>query len=639
LLKIELHTVKLPCFALIIFFGLSWLPSSIASPYLVQDAGLPRWLALAPGSQSEVIEVNEDGTFLAGPFQAFPRVTVGLSRLVAVEALADSLGATGWRKGAIGGFYLLDFESVEAALAAAEMLYEQGYRAEATVARPMSKRFTSLPDDPLFPHQWHLQNSGQNRGLVGIDINVVPAWESVRGRDIYVGVCDGGVQIGHPDLAANSFPLDSDPATSMHKNFQNQELDPNPTPDEHGYLDAHGTAVAGNVAAVSNTIGSVGVAPKATLAGIVYAEDPLADEPCAQMLSWRHDILHIHNNSWGPPDDGMTTAGPGLQSRAALEQGTTFDRDERGVVYTWAGGNGRKERDDSNFDGYANSIYTIAVGVISDRALQGTNGETGANLVVVAPASSTRRQGQTTTDLMDTDGYNRNGRNDGLVIPRRNYPDLDYTNDFGDTSGATPLVSGVVALMLEANPELGWRDVQEILIRTARKISPRDRDWRQNPVSGFWFNHKFGAGMVDAAAAVNLARDWTNLPAATSIDAEQDGLELPVTSLRRGGATVTFDLSDRPALRVEHVEFGVSLQSARNGVLGYLLTAPSGMVSYVPPRPRDRSADFGPWTFMSVRHWGESSVGTWTVRAITSSPRFPATLTAAMIRVHGTPLL
>lgn len=605
--------------------------------FLVRDAGSLRLMALSPENPAEVFEINPDGTRVAGPFPASPRVTVALSRLTEVQPLADSVGATSWRKGVVGGFYILEFGSVAQALAAAAFLHEQGFQAEATVARPRVNRFSGLPDDPLFPDQWFLRNTGRNRGITGTDLNVVPAWESVRGRDIFIGVVDDGLQIGHPDLAANSFPMDSDPDTSMHKNFQTGELDPNPVPDQYDNLAPHGTAVAGNIAAVPNTEGVVGSAPNATLAGLVHADEALEDAPCAEAMAWRNDILHAYNNSWGPPDDGQTTAGPGMMTNAAWENAITLGRDGKGVIYTWAGGNGRPARDDSNYDGFANSIYTIAVGAVSDRQLQTSEGETGANLVVVAPTSSKRRQGQTTTDLMGVDGYNANGRNDGMVIPRRNYSDLDYTNDFGMTSGATPLVTGVVALMLEANPDLGWRDVQEILIKTARRISPRDRDWRQNLSTGLWFNHKFGAGMVDANAAVNLAREWNNLAPSTVRAYTQGNLNLPVTPLRRGGALAVFAVPENDALRVEHVEFAVELESTRNGVLGFLLTSPSGMVSYVPPRPRDRSANFD-WVFMSVRHWGEESPGTWTVRVITTAPRFPAVLNSAALVLHGVPL-
>jgi len=64
--------------------------------------------------------------------------------------------------------------------------------------------------------------------------------------------------------------------------------------------------------------------------------------------------------------------------------------------------------------------------------------------------------------------------------------------------------------MLEKNPDLGWRDVQEILIESAKKVDLADTDWIDNG-AGFHFNHKYGAGLVDAAEAVRISGNWTNL--------------------------------------------------------------------------------------------------------------------------------
>jgi len=625
----------------LLFFGIALfvtLSASRASEdnriFEVWDSGMPRWVKIA--DESSVFEVTRDGEVVAGPFGLKPQVTIALPRSSLAPGLAESTGASSWNPGVVGGFYIFHYSTPYASLAAAESLWQGGYDASPTISRPRPKRFSSSPQDPYFSDQWHLQNTGRRGGKRGVDINVLPAWAKVRGRDIYVAICDDGVQVEHPDLAANSFPVTGDANTSMHFNFETNEPDPNPVPDEYEDLPSHGTAVAGLVGATANEEGGVGAAPAATLAGLVSPSD-YDDGVEAEMMQWRHNIFHIHNNSWGPIDDGETTEGPGLQTAAALEKATLFGRDGKGVIFVFAGGNGRPQRDDSNYDGYANSIHTIAVGAVSDRGFATTEGEGGANLVVVAPTSSRNRQGQITTDLMGEDGYNQIGINDGAVIPRwRNLENLNYTNDFGMTSGAAPLVSGVVALMLEANPGLGWRDVQEILIRSARRILPRNRNWKQNK-AGYQFHPQFGAGMVDAAAAVNLALSWKNLPAPTQIEYVYNDLALPVTALRRGGARVFFQVSEE--IRVEHVQFTIALETTRNNVLFYILTSPSGMRSVVPARTRDRwQKDFGPWTFLSVRHWGESSVGTWTLQAVTTAPRFPATLLSAGLTLHGTPV-
>lgn len=69
----------------------------------------------------------------------------------------------------------------------------------------------------------------------------------------------------------------------------------------------------------------------------------------------------------------------------------------------------------------------------------------------------------------------------------------DCTSNFGGTSAAAPLTAGVIALILEVNPTLGWRDVQGILISSAFKNSPTDDGWKSNG-AGYHINHKFGFG-------------------------------------------------------------------------------------------------------------------------------------------------
>lgn len=77
------------------------------------------------------------------------------------------------------------------------------------------------------------------------------------------------------------------------------------------------------------------------------------------------------------------------------------------------------------------------------------------------------------------------------------------------TSYACPVVSGVVALMLEANPELGWRDVQGIFASTSQKTDSTDESWTTN-AAGFNHSYKYGFGLVDAYAAVTKGETWKN---------------------------------------------------------------------------------------------------------------------------------
>lgn len=560
-------------------------------------------------------------------FAMSPELSVAAADAAVAERAGRRFGAIRTEPSGVGGLYLFSFPSVRDALFAAKRLKRADFRVAPSLWQQRRVRFA--PRDPLYAQQWHLLNRGRLGAKRGIDLNLRPAWQSYRGEGIGIGIVDDGLQLNHPDLRANVFPVSADPAQSVHFDFNRGRTDPAP-----GRGDAHGTAVAGLAAAGSNRSGGLGVAPGARLAGLRLIGAPSTDAMEASALQHREDVLQIYNNSWGPEDDGRTVEGPGLLALAALERGVLFGRGGRGSIFVWSGGNGRQERDDSNYDGYANAIETIAVGAVSDRGRQTSESENGANLLVVAPSSSLMRQGLVTTDLTGRRGYNRDSSNDGFVRQPSNLRNLGFTDDFGMTSGAAPLVSGVVALMLQANPSLGWREVQDILIRTARKVHPSDAGWRQNG-AGLWFNQKYGAGLVDASAAVAAAEAARRMGGATKVGKDLTGLDLAIPDNQTAGVEVRFDLGAEPSLRVEHVQFIVTVEHSYRGDLHYELVSPSGMSSTVAARPLDRGRRLLRWPFMTVRHWGEESRGVWTLRVSDRARRDTGVLRAAEIVVHG----
>jgi subtilisin-like proprotein convertase family protein len=576
--------------------------------------------------EGQAIEAGGSGQ----PLRVRPEVIVPAARRAMVPEMARKYGAVRWRSADAGGHYVFHYDSPDSALSAAERMYADGIKAGPVLERQRRKRFS--PRDPLWRSQWHLRNTGANRAVSGMDINVLPAWKTATGRGIAIGIIDDGLEVAHPDLKENVFARTSDSRRSMHFDFLRNATDPSPSAD-----DQHGTAVAGLAAAKANLLGGLGVAPNARLAGLRLTALAVSDGEEARAFAWRNDRLHIYNNSWGPDDDGSVVEGPGPLSAANLRRAAIFGRGGRGNIIVWSGGNGGV-LDDSNYDGYANSIYTIAVGAASDRGVITTEAEAGCNLLVVAPSSSRMRQGLITTDLTGARGYNATGANDGFVLPRSNLFDRNFTNDFGMTSGAAPQVSGVVALMLEVNPRLGWRDVQEILLRTARRIDTRDNGWKKNG-AGLWFNDRYGAGLVNAAAAVNAARSWKNLPGATAVRVRRPALNLAVPDANSGVAKVSFDLAGLQDLRVEHVQLVVSAVHAWRGDLRYQLNAPSGMSSVVAVRPHDQGKRLDNWTFMSVQHWGESSRGVWTLEVSDRVRGDTGMLQSAELIVHGTPIL
>ncbi len=493
--------------------------------------------------------------------------------------------------------------------------------ATATVAMARQQIPRTLPNDPLISSQWHLKTSGT--ASPGTDVKVAGVWNyggvGIRGAGVRIGIVDDGLEQSHPDLASN---VDVVNAWDWNGN------DPDPAP---GSADAHGTACAGIAAArAENALGGSGVAPEATLVGMRLIAAPTTDEQEAEAIIWKKDLIQVKSNSWGPSDSGRTLDGPGPLTLAALEYATSSGRDNKGTIFVWAAGNGHADSDNSNNDGYANSIFTIATAAMDSSGNAANYSEAGANLVVCAPSDGTfPALGITTTDLTGGAGYN----------PANSATGGDYTDDFGGTSAAAPVVAGVVALMLEKNPLLGWRDVQEILIRSATRVHPGDSGWVVNG-AGLNFHPRYGAGLVNAEAAVALAEEWQNLAVQQAVSQTLDG---PSSIPENGatGITLSFQLSNSNT-QIEHVTLTADITHSSRGNLEITLTSPAGTVSRLAEVHNDINDNFPSWTFSTVRDWGETADGDWILKIADRSPAGNATggtLNSATLQVFGTAII
>ncbi len=382
---------------------------------------------------------------------------------------------------------------------------------------PSAPVSAQLPGDPLSKYQWHLVNTGQLvrpdrlwRGTPGVDINVAPVWkQGLDGSGVTVAVVDDGIEVGHEDLRANI-------AIGLSRNYQTGGSDPTPSIEEK----AHGTAVAGVIAAARNDSGGVGVASAAKLAGanllLSKQESDLAD---ALGLGIADGRISVSNNSWGSSNVAM----PGM--REAIEEdivrkGVDEGRNGKGIVYVFAAGNGNKDFLEStqprpphygwsNFDRYT-PTQALTVCAINANGVASEYSSNGSNLLVCAPSD----------DMPDAQGV---PQGPGITTTK---PYGKYTHEFGGTSAATPAVSGIVALMLQANPDLTWRDVRFILARTARILPSMENDpaahWvatgATNPYTGkpYRYSTRYGFGLVDAEAAVSYAQRFKSVGGSTS---------------------------------------------------------------------------------------------------------------------------
>jgi len=456
--------------------------------------------------------------------------------------------------------------------------------------------------DPLLDQQWHLKTRDQEAA----GTNVQAVWPTSKGAGIVVGIVDDGLQHTHPDLQANYLaPLSWD--------FNDNDPDPNPDLS----ADFHGTAVAGVAGARGdNGIGVSGAAPSVSLAGLRLIAGPVSDVQIASALGHQRDAIHIINNSWGPLE-GSTLVGPGPLVQAAIETAVVQGRGGKGRLFLWAAGNGLKLDDNCNFNGYANNRFVIAVGALTDNAQQAPYSEPCSALFIAAPSSGGSR-GITTTDLAGAAGYDS----------------TDYTSNFGGTSAATPLVSGVVALMLAKNPLLTWRDVKHILAESSVRINSTDPGWTTGT---FAHNEKFGFGLVDAQAAVDRAAAWSAVAAESAIPVVSRAVSRTIPDDDATGLSDSITISDAFVnFAVEHVEIEFDAAHPYRGDLEISLTSPAGVTSRLATvRPLDSGDGFGFWRFGSVRHWGESAAGTWTLRVADLAKGDVGTWNSWTLRIYG----
>lgn len=472
--------------------------------------------------------------------------------------------------------------------------------------------------DPLYGAQWHLKNSGQipARGPAAIpneDIHVEQAWNACadstcRGEGVTVAVVDSGVDIHHNDLRENISAT-----LKNHVYLQGRtSIDADPTPTLNDSSTSHGTAVAGIIAARDNNgIGGRGVAPRASLVGYRLIGSSSQSSDMYHAMTYQAADIDVSNNSWGAPAlTGQLYPSPKFWEDA-IEEGLRFGRKGRGTLYlTSAGNNGSTSQTYwslSNNDGRKSYRGLIAVAALNAQGIRASYSSVGANVWISAPGGDSCAEALsiTTTDLMGSFGYNPGNKAGELADP-------GYTQCAAGTSFAAPMVSGVAALMLQANPNLGWRDVRTILARTARKNDPAAA-WATNG-AGHRVHHSYGFGAVDATAAVSAARTWINLPPQKAVSSAPRQVNLPIPDNNDTGVSDTINISNSGISQIEWVD--VVFNAADHPVssdLEIFLISPAGTVSTlaVSHNCKGGCVPYAEWRSGAARYLDEAADGGW----------------------------
>uniref|UniRef100_A0AAQ6AL21 P/Homo B domain-containing protein n=1 Tax=Amphiprion ocellaris TaxID=80972 RepID=A0AAQ6AL21_AMPOC len=454
--------------------------------------------------------------------------------------------------------------------------------AEQQVVRNRKKRDVyDDPTDPDFPKQWYLSTPTHQ------DLNTKAAWaQGYTGRGVVVTILDDGIEKDHPDLISNY-----DPEASYDVN--DGDTDPQPRYTQRNE-NRHGTRCAGEVAAAANNdVCGVGVAYNAKIGGVRMLDGEVTDVVEAHSLSLNPQHIHIYSASWGPEDDGKSLDGPAKLAREAFLQGITKGRSGLGSIFVWASGNGGREQDSCNCDGYTNSIYTLSISSTTQSGNVPWYSEPCSSTLATTFSSGNPGEKQiVTTDLRQK-----------------------CTDSHTGTSASAPLAAGIIALALEANMNLTWRDMQHLVVRTSQPGHLSAGDWKTNGV-GRRVSHSYGYGLLDAGAIVGLAQNWT------TVGPQHQCVNTMLTEPRDIGNKLVFSKSvdacwGRPEYvsSLEHVQARLTLSHNQRGKLAIHLISPLGTRSTLLfPRPNDYSSEgFNDWAFMTTHSWDEDPQGEWTL--------------------------
>lgn len=511
----------------------------------------------------------------------------------------------------------------------ASTIANMGTGESATMRAAVYLKTSDLPDDPLVTDQWYLSQA-----------NILPVWKDYTGKGVRIVQIETNSPFGttkeildyrHADLKDN---IDQNWLANAAPGQMAGE-------GSGGKFSDHATLVAGVMVAARNGEGSVGVAYDASIAGYWVNKDDFSN----MSHMYEYDVV---NNSWGSNNHFDLKFSPAELGNmpTAYHQALKEGRDGLGTVIVTAGGNDREKGGNTNYSNVTNSRSSIIVGAINattDLGALQLGGKPfsspGASILVSAPGSNVT----STSRLVQNDNGSTFGGD---------------TSVSQGTSFAAPIVSGIVALMLEANPELGYRDVQQILALSARKVADPATFWQDNGGQnwnggGMHVSHDYGYGEVDARAAVRLAETWSiqqtfhnefslaqPLESGVLNRAIADGQDAGVShSLTMGNVDIS----------VEHVEVKVSLTHSRPGDLILKLISPSGTESILMNRPgkvpgsavsdRGDTAFAGESTlnyvFDTALLRGESVQGNWTLQVIDTVTGDTGTLNNWSLNVYG----
>jgi len=501
------------------------------------------------------------------------------------------------------------------------------------------------PRDPIYPKQWHLNHDGGADLAPNSHVAAEKAWDITRGiRSVTIAIMDDSVDLTHPDFQGIGKIV-------APRDFKENDFLPLPgDPDDN-----HGTSCAGVATAEENGVGAVGVAPGCALMPI-RTTGFLDDQTIEDLFGWAATKgASVISCSWGPASVYFPLS---LRQRAALTQAATNGRNGKGCVIVFAAGNANRPTNGSvDESGWPNNVlsgptswlggFTVHPDVITVAASTSLNKKAaysnwGAEVSVCAPSNNAP------PGVGLQDGYvftppQVRGALPGLGIvttdrvgPSGYAPD-NIAIDFGGTSSACPLVAGVAALVLSANPDLTASEVKQLLQQTADKIVDSSPDpqfgFRKGTYEAGGRSDWFGYGKVNAAKAVQAAvqRQVMAAIAPSRQIQQQNTTSLAIPDNNPQGATSTIQITESGTVR--SLQVSVAIEHSFLGDLQISLTSPSNQTVLLQSRTLGRSTRLqNTYTLQTTallrRFLNQPAQGRWQLRVVDAAEGDTGTLSS-----------
>jgi len=333
--------------------------------------------------------------------------------------------------------------------------------------------FFDFPTDEFFPHQWYLNNTGQeyfgiervegpfndtlrlSSGVVGADINIAPEYvtQPTEATRVVVAIIDSGVDTDHPELTGNIWVNTDEIPNNGIDDDHNGYVDDTAGYDMSGDLQSiftiypdndptdevgHGSHCAGIVAAKNDGVGIVGVAPKALIMPIKIQPNAFASVGASGIIYAVNSGARVINISWGTPFES-----------AVLRDALRFARDNGVFVAIAPGNTGDNQR---FFPAAFDSSFVVAAG--NSQGLQAEWSTFGSHIDIVAPGRDILSIRADSTDMY--------ADADEPLVRIVGDEGLFYLSD--GTSMAAPVVAGAAAYILGERPEIPLDVLEEVLL-------------------------------------------------------------------------------------------------------------------------------------------------------------------------------